>query len=151
MQALRKFLNRLFFGLGFSIACLGTATPLSAFAAERKAPLWKMGIDKRIEAATAIIATEFKEGENGNLTEIVSEVLKLDDGVDLHFKVGDVYNEKIENEAGIRKNKISGQIIFMAGNPAKMVIAGSYAGDKIGGMSGLPIKALKQKIEAERN
>ncbi|WP_413662473.1 hypothetical protein ACG1BZ_14745 [Microbulbifer sp. CNSA002] len=114
---LNKFLSGVTLGAGFSISALCVYTiwmfyvfPLlidQSFTSkleetenlsqlqhyENTPNFHNLPVDDQIELATAIIIVKFEEGDNGSYRSVVEEILKKEDGIELYYNVGEVYEE----------------------------------------------------------
>jgi hypothetical protein len=171
---LSKFVSGLVIGLGFSVSFvvvvslwfflivpnftssqhvteLGASTAMSVENAYPNVDNFiDLPVEEKIEKSTAIIVTKITKNEHGIYQAIVSEILKQKDGVELYYKVGDIYNDHANyNEYERNKSFIpEGFIVFMSGNPATMRYSTSYSGEgRIGSLGDLPMKLFREKCE----
>ena len=159
---LKKFFSGAIFGTGFSIAglCIYTAwmffvLPLligqnfnsEVVVTENPSQLQhfvntpnfhELSVDEKIELATAIIIVKFEEGENGNYKSVVEDILKKEEGVQLYYNVGELYEDashyKVEDEYVPTR-----AIIFMQGNPATMRFSTTFEGERVRGLGGMAL------------
>ena len=165
---LKKFFSGAIFGTGFSIAglCIYTAwmffvLPLligqnfnsEVVVTENPSQLQhfvntpnfhELSVDKKIELATAIIIVKFEEGENGNYISVVEDILKKEEGVQLYYNVGELYEDashyKVADEYVPTR-----AIIFMQGNPATMRFSTTFEGERVRGLGGISLALLREK------
>ena len=94
--------------------------------------------------ATAIIIVKSEKGENGKYKNVVEEILKIEEGVELYYNVGEVYEDdshyKMSDEFMPTR-----AIIFMQGNPATMRFSTTFDGERIRGLGGISLALLRDK------
>ncbi len=169
---LKKFLTGAVFGTGFSIAALSVYTawmfyvlpPLieqnfeKQFSSEipvtenishlqefaNTPNFHELSVDEKIELATAIIVVKFEEGDNGNYKSVVEDVLKREEGIELYYNVGEVYesdsHHKMSDEFVPQR-----AIVFMQGRPATMRFSTTFDGERIRGLGGISLALLREK------
>lgn len=165
---LKKFLSGIIIGTGFSIAALCVYTawmfyvlpPLidQSFTSEvltsenpRQRPYFsntpnfhELPVEEKIKLATAIIIVKSEKGENGKYKNVVEEILKIEEGVELYYNVGEVYEDdshyKMSDEFMPTR-----AIIFMQGNPATMRFSTTFDGERIRGLGGISLALLRDK------
>lgn len=107
----------------------------------------KLTVDDKIKNSTAILLTEYMIDDEGNYINSVVEILKQESGVELYYQIGDKYetygNYEIDDEY-----RPKGYIVFMGGNPATMRFSVSYSGDRISGLSDIPLALLRNKCSS---
>ena len=165
---LRKFLSGIMFGAGFSIAALCAYTawiflvfpPLigqnmnsemsftestSSLPRQVMTPNFsELPVDEKIELATAIIIVKYEEGEEGNYKSLVEDILKHAEGVELYYKVGEVYEENSHHKVS-DEFVPSRAIVFMEGNPATMRFSTTFDGERVRGLGGISVALLREK------
>ena len=165
---LKKFFSGVIFGTGFSIAALCVYTAWTFFAlpsiinqnltsegiSTESLSLYQefaytpnfheLSVDEKIELATAILIVRYEEGNNGKYKSVIEDILKKDDGIELYYNVGEVYEDdshyKISDEFAPTK-----AIVFMQGNPATMRFSTSFEGERIRGLGGISLALLREK------
>ncbi|WHI48432.1 hypothetical protein [Microbulbifer sp. VAAF005] len=166
---LKKFLSGVIFGSGFAVAALSLYTAwmfyvipplvIQNFDSEmtiteassienNKYPntpnFHELSVDEMIEKATVILTVRYEPGEDGNYKSVVEDILKQEDGVDLYYGVGEVYEEnthdKMSDDFTPKK-----AVVFMQGNPASMRYSTAYSGERIRGLGGISLDLLKEK------
>ncbi|WP_444892948.1 hypothetical protein ACJJIE_21660 [Microbulbifer sp. TRSA001] len=104
----------------------------------------ELSVDEMIEKATVILTVRYEPGEDGNYKSVVEDILKQEDGVDLYYGVGEVYEEnthdKMSDDFTPKK-----AVVFMQGNPASMRYSITYSGERIRGLGGISLDLLKEK------
>jgi len=164
----KKLFSGILFGLGFSISCLGvytlwilwvvpltfssedwTTSSYSTSQADEESfeyieNFHELPLDEKIEKSTAILVTETSKGRDGKYVSRVVEVLKKEDGVDMYYKQGDLYDDHPSYE-GNDEFVPGGYIVFMGGNPASMRYSVSYSGDRIRSLGGISLALLRDK------
>ncbi|MDF1818226.1 MAG: hypothetical protein P1U54_06280 [Immundisolibacteraceae bacterium] len=104
----------------------------------------ELSVDEKIELATAIIILKFEEGENGNYKSIVEDILKKEEGVELYYNVGEVYEDdtyyKMSDDFVPTR-----AIVFMQGSPASMRFSTTFDGERIRGLGGISLALLRDK------
>ena len=165
---LKKLLSGAIFGTGFSIAALSVYTawmfyvlpPIidqkitSDFAVTENSSqlqefpntpnFHELSVDEKIELATAIIVVRYEEGGNGNYKSVVEDVLKEEEGVELYYSVGEVYES--DSHLKISDDFVpTRSIVFMQGSPAIMRFSTTFDGERIRGLGGISLALLKEK------
>ena len=103
-----------------------------------------MSVDEKIELATAIIVVRYEEGGNGNYKSVVEDVLKQEEGVELYYSVGEVYES--DSHLKISDDFVpTRSIVFMQGSPAIMRFSTTFDGERIRGLGGISLALLKEK------
>lgn len=170
---LKKFISGIIFGSGFSIAFLmcayiglvhvvlpnaesttyNTGSIVKSASSSKVKPYKKMEtpirdltIDEKIEHATVIAIAEYQPEKDGKQAAIITDILKQDKGVEFFYSIGDEYISSsyypIEN-----RDRGDGVIIFFHGNPASMRHSTTYRGNRITGLSDIPITLFKKKCQ----
>ncbi|MBU2886484.1 hypothetical protein KO507_11985 [Gilvimarinus agarilyticus] len=165
---LKKFLSGIVFGAGFSIAALGiytawmlyvfpplvyksfTSEPVVTEGSAQFQPIidtpnfHELSVDEKIDLATAIIVVKFEDGDNDHYKSVVEDILKKEEGVELYYNLGEVYEEnthyKMSDEFVPTR-----AIVFLQGNPATMRFSTTFNGDRIRGLGGISLALLKEK------
>ncbi|WP_020412211.1 hypothetical protein [Microbulbifer variabilis] len=166
---LRKFLSGIVFGAGFTVAALSLYTAWMFYvipplitenfdtemtitevpSIEKKKYIntpnfHELSVDEMIEKATVILTVRYEPGEDGNYKSVVEDILKQENGVDLYYRVGEVYEEnthhKMSDDFTPKK-----AVVFMQGNPASMRYSTTYSGERIRGLGGISLALLKEK------
>ncbi len=165
---LKKFLSGAIWGTGFSIAvlCVYTAwmfyvlPPLidqnfTSEVAVSENPrqlqyfsntpnFHELSVDEKIALATAIIILKFEEGENGNYKSVVEDILKIEEGVEFYYKVGEVYDD--DSHYKMSDDFVPTRaIVFMQGSPATMRFSTTFDGERIRGLGGISLALLRDK------
>ena len=167
-----KFINGLVFGSGFAIAFtiiayLGLtlltnvkfneqthSVPRSSATSEETLPqqyikpstsFHELSLEDKIKASSVIALMRYEKSPNGESKTIIKEFLKKDKNVTIYYKVGDEY--KNSNYPKDQKLYGDGVIAFFEGSPARMRFSTTYHGDRIGGLSDLPIELLREKCK----
>jgi len=166
-----KFINGLIFGSGFAIAFtiiayLGltfltnvkfneqshsvsrsSATTKTPPQQHIKAPIpfHELSLEDKIKASSVIALMRYEKSPNGESKTIIKEFLKKEKNTTIYYKVGDEY----KNSHYPKSQKLYGDgvITFFQGSPAKMRFSTTYHGDRIGGLSDLPIELLREKCK----
>lgn len=169
-----KFLSGLVIGLGFSISFVIVVSLYLKFMVPNQFSTQRMPItsesgaqlirnefpyidnfhelplDEKIANSTAIIVTKIEKNQDGIYESKVAEVLKQQEGVELYYSPGDIYDDYNDyNSFGDKNWKVPhGFIVFMGGNPAQMQYSTSYSGgDRISSLGDIPMALLREKCE----
>lgn len=169
---LKKFLDGVLFGSGFSVAALifsyfGLAyfilpnsepitystpsfgisePPISSSIPVQELSFRELSIDEKIEKASVIAVAEYQLQEDGMYAAIITEILKKDDGVEFFYSIGNEYIQSSYYPAE-RENRGDGVIMFFSGNPATMHFTTTYRGERITGLADIPIALFRQKCQ----
>ncbi len=168
-----KFINGLIFGTGFAIAFtiityLGltfltnikfneqthfvsgnsenTKETLPQKHIKPSTPFHELSVEDKIKASSVIALMRYEKSNDGKVKTIIKEFLKKDKDVTIYYKVGDEYKTP---EYYPKSGKIYGDgvIAFFQGSPATMRFSTTYRGDRIAGLSDLPIELLRKKCK----
>lgn len=164
----KRFLSGVVFGAGFTAAALGLYTiwvlyffpPLieqridseqTAYQAPSKPEIYphtpnfrELSVDEKVQKSTVILVLRFEKGEHGNYRSIVEEVLKHEQGVELYYGQGDVYEEDSHYSVS-DKFTPRRAVVFMQGSPAKMSYSTTFSGERIRGLGGISLSLLREK------
>lgn len=166
---LRKFGEGLVFGAGFAISFLvlgwlGTSaifsmTPTSGWSAssgvvgttrqiggddEKRPPFYELPIEEQIEEASVIAVARYESAEDGRMKAVLKEFLKKKEGAKFHYQVGDEYAaSSYYPKSGTSYG--DGVVIFFEGSPAMMRRAITFSGDRITGLSDMPLELFRDK------
>ncbi len=167
-HVLKKFVSGALSGAGFSIAALcvytlwflyvlpplvdqrfSSAGVVTEHASRSQRPEYTpdfhdLSVDEKIEKASAIMVISFEVGKGGHYKSIVEDVVKQVEGVELHYRVGEVYEEnshfKLSDDFVPKR-----AVVFMQGNPARMRYSTTFDGDRINGLGGISLALLREK------
>lgn len=157
---LRKFIEGLVFGAGFTIAAIvigviGATTYFSTLPISHRSgesadegntrPFHELSIDEQIEAASVIAVARFEPAEDGRMKAVLTELLKKNEGTRFHYDIGDEYSHASYYPNERRPAYGDGVVIFFEGSPAMMRSSMSYSGDRIGALGDMPLKVLRNK------
>lgn len=171
---LNKFLSGLVLGLGFSVSLVVVVSLYFTFILPNSFSTEEMPItsnsiamplgsdfpyiknfhelplDEKIANSTAIIVTEISKNEDGIYESKVTEILKQQEGVELYYSLGDIYNHHSDYNSYEEQDRQvpHGFIVFMGGNPAQMRFSTSYSGgERISSLGDIPMALLREKCD----
>ena len=128
---------------GFNIPSEQTAPTIEQ---QPSKPFHELGVDEQIKNASVIALARFEKSSDGKMRAVIKEFLKKNPGVEIYYNIGDEYPS-----ASYYPNKDRGYgdgvVIFFTGSPANMAMSVTYTGDRISGLSDIPIELFKQKCE----
>ena len=106
----------------------------------------EMSPEEQIKNASVIALAKFEKSSDGKMKAIIKEFLKKDPGVIIYYNIGDEYpsSSYYPNES---RGYGDGVVIFFTGSPANMGMSVTYTGDRISGLSDIPIELFKQKCK----
>ena len=93
-----------------------------------------------VKRASAILLTQWRKAD-GDVKEIVTEILKHRPGTTLYYAVGDEYESL---GGGQRPIAGEGNVIFMEDSPASMRFSCSYSDERVGSFGLMPLSKLRQ-------
>ena len=108
----------------------------------------ELSLDDKITKSTAIIATKVEKNDEGKYQSRVTEILKKQDGVELYYEVGEIFDDDHPYLDEYESKKIAvpeGFIVFMSENPATMQFSTSYSGERIRGLGNISFALLRKK------
>jgi hypothetical protein len=95
-----------------------------------------------MKKASAILLTQWRKVD-GEVKQIVTEILKHRPGTTLYYSVGDEY-EFPGSRSGPEYATGDGNVIFMEDSPASMRSSYSYSGERVGGFADMPLRKLRE-------
>jgi len=173
---MNKILSGFLFGLGFSVSCLLIYTAwmflaVPAFMNAQFSEEWasnsapeiaskpksldmeftnnfhELSLDEQIAKSTVVLTTKFEKTDSGKYIQVVDEILKKKEGVELYYDVGDKWKTH-RGSIYTEENRPLGFVVFMEGSPASMRYSVSYSEDRIGGLGDIPMSLLRDKCSA---
>ena len=164
---MRKFINGIIYGLGFGIGTLfifwigfNYLTPKflpseefrtseNGESSDEKVPFYELNLEDQLKNSSAILLIEYKKSEDGRYLAIVSEILKLEEGTELYYKVGDEHvSSSYYPEENVRYGE--GQIQFYFGSPANMKSSANIYGGRVKTFGDIKISQIKEIIQSQR-
>ncbi len=176
---LRKFIDGLLFGSGFTVAvlvvwCLASyfvfpaifgsqrqqetisfqsqtsSPPESPFSGANSGgrgvekPFHELSLDEQIKRSSVVAIAKFEAAADGKQKAVIKEFLKKDPSTTIYYNIGDEYPSSSYYP---KDNQVYGEgvVIFFEGSPADMRMTASYDGDRIHGLSDIPIELLRKK------
>jgi hypothetical protein len=97
--------------------------------------------DEMVKQASAILLTQWRKVD-GEVKQIVTEILKHRPGTTLYYSVGDEYEPP-----GSRPQEYitgNGNVVFMEDSPASMRFSCSYSGERVASFGDMPLTKLRQ-------
>jgi hypothetical protein len=164
---LKKFAEGLAFGAGFAIsfaviAFIGTSimfsmaptthwsVPPASLTTTQEVdegddtPFHEIPIEERIKRSSVIALAKYEPAEDGRMKAILKEFLKKDEGVRLHYDIGEEYTPaSYYPKKGTSYG--DGLVIFFEGSPATMRMSMTYSGDRIHSLGDMPMELLRDK------
>lgn len=108
----------------------------------------ELSVEEKIEKSNVIFLTRFEPSKDGEkLRAIITDIFKQEPGVEVKYKIGDEYQD-LSYYPSADNNRGDGFVVFYAGSPAIMMSATSYRGDRITGLSDIPIALFRKKCGA---
>ncbi len=107
---------------------------------------YTLSIEDKIDRASAIALAEYQLAEDGRMRAIITEYLKLDEGTELRYEVGDEYPSSSYYPTE-DKSRGDGVVIFFTGSPATMQMSSTYSGERITGLGDIPLALFRNKCE----
>jgi hypothetical protein len=109
-------------------------------------PFHELSAEEQIKNASVIALARYEKSSDGKMKAVIKEFLKKDPGVIIYYNIGDEYTTSSYYPS---KNRSYGDgvVIFFTGSPASMGMSITYTGDRITGLSDIPIKLFKQKCK----
>ena len=170
---LKRFLDGLAFGAGFSIALVAIWVVVSLVlmpamfsptlpdmpepieledgdlyigswpVIDEFANFSEMPVDDQIAAASVIALLAYEPAEDGRMQAIFSEVLKKADDVDFRYDVGDEFHSHSYYPDDTRSHDRA--VVFFTGSPARMRYSTTFRGDRITGLYNMTEDMFRQK------
>ncbi len=166
----KKFLQGLVFGFGFSISLVvvaylstsylfpvffypnpqttGYISALPDFSEDDETPFHELSIDEQIDEASVIALTKHESSGDGKTKSVIAEILKKDPDTEFYYNVGDEYPPaSFYPEENVRYG--DGQVIFFVGSPAMMKVTMSFSRERISGLGDMPLELFREKCNDE--
>ncbi len=109
-------------------------------------PFHEMSPEEQIKNASVIALARFEKSPDGKMKAIIKEFLKKEPRVTIYYNIGDEYPSSSYYPSENRSYG-DGVVIFFTGSPARMGMSVTYTGDRISGLSDIPIELFKQKCK----
>lgn len=169
---LRRFIDGLVFGFGFSLAVLvvgGIAMvslappdfrpvpPAVSFSQSELPPtqvqkdpepqFHDLPIEKQIELASVIALARFEPAADGKMKAVFTEFLKKVPGTTIYYSIGDEYPSASFYPSDAKRFG-DGVVVFFVGSPADMRLSMTYTGDRIHSLGDIPLELFRKKCKA---
>jgi len=143
ISSITKSANQQLSQEGFSIPSEQTAPDTKR---QLSKPFHELSVEEQIKNASVIALARFEKSPDGKMKAVIKEFLKKDPGVIIYYNIGDEYpsSSYYPNE---NRGYGDGVVIFFTGSPASMGMSVTYTGDRISGLSDIPIELFKQKCK----
>lgn len=128
---------------GFSIPSEQTVPDIKR---QLSKPFHELSAEEQIKNASVIALAKFEKSSDGKMKVVIKEFLKKDPEVKIYYNIGDEYPSSSYYPSE-NKGYGDGVIIFFTGSPASMGMSVTYTGDRISGLSDIPIELFKQKCK----
>ena len=115
-----------------------------------KKQFYELSSEEQIKTASVIFLTKYEPAQDGKVKAVVSQILKKDDNVTFHYKIGD---EFAPSSYYPRENTSYGDglVVFFAGSPPSQKMSMSYEGDRIRSLGDMPIELFKNKCNTSES
>jgi hypothetical protein len=100
-----------------------------------------------VKEASAILLTQWRKVD-GEVKQIVAEILKHRPGTTLYYSVGDEYQPGYR--PGPEYASGDGNVIFMEDSPASMRSSYSYSAERVGGLADMPLRKLRELARSSK-
>src|SRR5664280_1066845 len=108
-------------------------------------PLHQLPPEKIIARSSVILLVTYMP-EGKKFKAVVAEFLKRDPDTTVYFSVGEEFPE-LSYTPKANETCGEGQVVFLVGSPAEMRLSYSFSGDRIGGLGGMSIAALRDLVK----
>lgn len=167
---LRKLFEGFIFGIGFSFACILVAVfvlpqllPISFRSFDRPSPVasqriaspplpqqphfHELPVEEQIKQASVIALARYEPSLDGKMKAVIQEFLKKEPNTVINYNVGDEYaSSSFYPNPG--HDHGDGVVIFFVGSQASRRLAVTYSGDRIRGLSDIPLELFRKKCAA---
>lgn len=109
-------------------------------------PFHELEPEELIKQSSVIALAKYQQAPDGKYIAIITEILKKEPGTKIYYDVGDEYKHSSYYPED-RKYYGDSLVLFFVGSPAQMRLSMSYSGDRISGLSDLPVKLLRQQCK----
>ena len=100
-------------------------------------------VDRQLELASAIVIAEYS-GPEGEEVAIITEILKLAEGTEFNYQVGDEFWRGIRREPGVEYG--DGEIAFFVGSPATLTYTMTFYHGRMLGLGEMTLDQLRERI-----
>jgi hypothetical protein len=107
-------------------------------------PFHDLNAEEQIQKASVIALAKYEKADDGKMKAIITEFLKKNPNTEIYYNVGDEYTSSSYYPSD-KHGHGDGVVIFFVGSPAEMRMSMSYRGDRITGLSDIPIKLFREK------
>lgn len=109
---------------------------------------YELEVEEQIKKSSVIALLRYEPSPDGKLKAIIKEFLKKDPNTTIYYALGDEHTRSsYYPKKGNTSNSDGGVIIFFTGSPASMIMTMTFSGDRIGGLSGIPLELFKKKCK----
>jgi hypothetical protein len=167
----RKFIEGMIFGFGFSLALLGVGglgvylfapmvfrpvesslsisqgpSPPTQLHQDRGPQFHELPIEEQIRRASVIALARFEPSADGKMKAIFREFLKKAPDTTIYYSIGDEYpSASYYPSEGTSHG--DGLVVFFVGSPADMRMAMTYTGDRIHSLGDIPLELFRKKCQ----
>ncbi|MBZ2190350.1 hypothetical protein K8B33_14665 [Alcanivorax sp. JB21] len=117
---------------------------VSAQHSEPGRPFYELPLEEQIEQASVIAVAEYKEGSDGRMRAIITDILKKEPGTVSYYDVGDEHPGSSYYPMEGRSHG-DGVILFFTGSPARMSVSMTYRGERISSLGDMPLSLFREK------
>jgi len=111
-------------------------------------PFHELEPEELVKQSSVIALAKYKQAPDGKYIAIITEFLKKEPGTKIYYEVGDEYKHSSYYPEK-QKHYGNSLVLFFVGSPAQMRLSMSYTGERIGGLSDLPVKLLRQQCKKD--
>ena len=98
--------------------------------------------DDLVRRASAILLTSYQPSGKG-FKAIVAEIVKLDPGTTIEYKVGDEFPDPTVEHSRAVSSDLDGSVLFLEGSPASMRCGHSFHNGRIAGLGDMTLEKLR--------
>ncbi|WP_111655549.1 hypothetical protein [Isoalcanivorax indicus] len=118
--------------------------PVSTERSEPARPFYELPLEEKIEQASVIAVAEYREGSDGRMQAIITDILKKEPGTVSYYDVGDEHPGSSYYPMEGRSHG-DGVILFFTGSPARMSVSMTYRGERISSLGDMPLSLFREK------
>ncbi len=105
-----------------------------------------LGIDEKIQQASAIALARYEDDGLGNREAIINEFIKIAPGTEMPLTIGEAF-EMFNHARDVNTAAPEGIVLFFTDSPATLKEAASFSNGRIGAFNDISLDTLKEKCK----
>jgi hypothetical protein len=113
---------------------------------EPSKPFYELSAEELIKNSSVIALATYEKASDGKMKAIIKEFLKKEPDAKIYYNIGDEYPSSSYYPSADRFRG-DGVVLFFTGSPTRMGLSTTYTGDRISGLSDIPVKLFRKKCK----